>query len=91
MRLTRINPGGYPGGTFVTPVAFPSFTSFNRYNEYAVYAQDNWSIGRRVKLNLGVRYEYFGPQKPCSTGVVVKGLALDDFVVEIDAYGVIDD
>ena len=35
--------------------------------------------------------EYFGPQKPCSTGVVVKGLALDDFVVEIDAYGVIDD
>jgi enamine deaminase RidA (YjgF/YER057c/UK114 family) len=35
--------------------------------------------------------EYFGPQKPCSTGVVVKGLALDDFVVEIDAYGVIDE
>jgi enamine deaminase RidA (YjgF/YER057c/UK114 family) len=35
--------------------------------------------------------EFFGPQKPCSTGVVVKGLALDDFVVEIDAYGVIDD
>jgi enamine deaminase RidA (YjgF/YER057c/UK114 family) len=35
--------------------------------------------------------EYFGPQKPCSTGVVVKGLALDEFVVEIDAYGVIDD
>ena len=35
--------------------------------------------------------EFFGLQKPCSTGVVVKGLALEDFVVEIDAYGVIDD
>lgn len=57
-----INPGGFPGGTFVTPVPFPSFTSFNRYNEYALYAQDNWSIGNRLKLNLGARYEYFGPQ-----------------------------
>ena len=35
--------------------------------------------------------EYFGTQKPCSTGLVVKGLALDEFVVEIDAYGVVDD
>ena len=58
-----INPGGFPGGTFVTPVPFPSFTSFNRYNEYALYAQDNWSVGTRLKLNLGVRYEYFGPQR----------------------------
>ena len=57
-----IDPNGYPGGSFVTPVEFPSFTSFNRYNEFALYAADNWSIGRRLKLNLGVRYEYFGPQ-----------------------------
>ena len=34
--------------------------------------------------------EFFGPQKPCSTGLVVKGLAVEEFVVEIDAYGVID-
>ena len=33
--------------------------------------------------------EFFGPQKPCSTGIVVKGLALEELVVEIDAYGVI--
>ena len=57
-----INPLGYPGGTFVTPVGEPSFTSFNRYNEFALYFQDNWSVGDRLKLNLGVRYEYFGPQ-----------------------------
>ena len=35
--------------------------------------------------------EYFGPLKPCSTGLVVKGLALPELVMEIDAYGVIDD
>lgn len=35
--------------------------------------------------------EYFGPQKPRSTGVMVKGLALDEYFVEIDAYGVMDD
>jgi len=58
-----INPNGYPGGSFVTPVQQPSFTSFNRYNEYALYVQDNWSIGPRLKINLGLRYEYFGPQQ----------------------------
>ncbi len=59
---TAINPEGYPGGTYVTPVSLPSFTSFNRYNEFALYANDNWSIGNRVTVNLGIRYEYYGPQ-----------------------------
>jgi len=57
-----INPKGFPGQTYVTPVEFPSFLSKNRYSEFALYANDNWSLGDRVKLNLGVRYEYFGPQ-----------------------------
>ncbi len=35
--------------------------------------------------------EYFGELQPCSTGIVVKGLAFEEMVVEIDAYGVIDD
>ena len=58
-----INPNGYPGGTYTTPVNFPSFTSFNRYNEFALYAQDNWSVLDRLTVNLGLRYEYFGPQR----------------------------
>jgi outer membrane receptor protein involved in Fe transport len=57
-----INPKGFPGGTYVTPVEFPTFLSKNRYSEFALYAADNWNFGDRVKLNLGVRYEYFGPQ-----------------------------
>jgi hypothetical protein len=60
---TAINPRGFPGGTYVTPVELPSFTSFNRYNEYALYAQDNWRVTNRVTVNLGLRYEYYGPQK----------------------------
>ena len=60
---TAINPKGFPGGTYVTPVELPSFTSFNRYNEFALYVNDNWSLRNRLTLNLGVRYEYFGPQK----------------------------
>jgi outer membrane receptor protein involved in Fe transport len=59
---TAINPEGFPGGTYTTPVSLPSFTSFNRYNEFALYANDNWSVGNRVTVNLGVRYEYYGPQ-----------------------------
>ena len=46
----------------MTPVSLPSFTSFNRYNEFALYANDNWSVGNRVTVNLGLRYEYYGPQ-----------------------------
>ena len=35
--------------------------------------------------------EFFGDLKPCSTSLIVSGLALPELVVEIDAYGVIDD
>ena len=59
---TAINPGGYPGGTYVTPVTLPSFFSANRYNEFALYANDNWRVGNRLTVNLGIRYQYFGPQ-----------------------------
>ena len=60
---TAINPHGMPGGTYVTPVDLPSFTSFNRYDEFALYVQDNWNFTNRLTINLGLRYEYFGPQK----------------------------
>jgi len=61
-----IDPNGYPGGTYTTPVNPPTFLSNNTYNEFAVYGQDTWSVSDRVKLNLGVRYEYYGPQTKSS-------------------------
>lgn len=59
---TAINPNGYPGGTYTTPVSLPSFNSKNKYNEFAVYVNDNWQFSNRVTVNLGLRYEYYGPQ-----------------------------
>jgi outer membrane receptor protein involved in Fe transport len=59
---TAINPNGYPGGTYTTPVSLPSFNSKNSYNEFALYANDNWTVSNRVTVNLGLRYEYYGPQ-----------------------------
>jgi len=34
---------------------------------------------------------YFEPLKPCGTGIIVKGLAREELLVEIDAWGFIDD
>ena len=34
---------------------------------------------------------YFGDPRPCQTGVVVKGLATQELLIEIDAWGFIDD
>ncbi|HTR26295.1 MAG TPA: carboxypeptidase regulatory-like domain-containing protein [Terriglobales bacterium] len=32
-----------------------------RANEFASYIQDDWRLSSRLTLNLGVRWEYFGP------------------------------
>jgi enamine deaminase RidA (YjgF/YER057c/UK114 family) len=34
---------------------------------------------------------FFGEPRPCQTGVVVKGLAREELLIEIDAWGFIDD
>ena len=34
---------------------------------------------------------YFGEPRPCQTGVVVKGLAREEMLIELDAWGFIDD
>jgi hypothetical protein len=64
MYQAAVDPQGkYPGQTVTLPVTFPSFTRNNRYNEWALYANDTWSVTRNLKLNLGLRYEYYGVQK----------------------------
>jgi outer membrane receptor protein involved in Fe transport len=60
---TAINPNGFPGGTYTTPVSLPSFNSKNKYNEFAFYVNDNWSVTDRLTVNAGVRYEFYGPQE----------------------------
>jgi hypothetical protein len=60
---TAINPGGYPGGRYTTPVNLPSFNSRNSYNEFALYFNDSWAVTDKLTVNMGVRYEYYGPQQ----------------------------
>jgi enamine deaminase RidA (YjgF/YER057c/UK114 family) len=43
------------------------------------------------KSTYPVIRQFVGDLWPCGTGVVVKGLAREEFLIEIDAYGFIDD
>lgn len=59
-----IDPQGhYPGDTITLPVSAPSFTRDNTYNEFALYGMDSFKLFRGFTANLGLRYEYYGPQK----------------------------
>jgi hypothetical protein len=40
-----------------------------RANEFAAYVQDDWRISPRLTVNLGVRWEYFGPPHNFQPGV----------------------
>jgi hypothetical protein len=59
--------GGYGGWYYasaaVVPAtgAIPDFYRGYRANEVAIYGQDDWRVTSRLTLNLGVRWEYFGP------------------------------
>lgn len=54
--------GAFPGGTINLPVSAPDFSRNNRYNESALYFNDSWRVRPNLTLNLGLRYEYYGPQ-----------------------------
>lgn len=47
------------------PVYYRGF----RANEWAAYGQDDWRISSRLTLNLGLRWEYFGPPHNFQSGV----------------------
>ena len=41
-------------------LARPSYNRDYTNNQFYGFAQDNWRVTRRLTLNVGVRYEYFG-------------------------------
>jgi hypothetical protein len=41
--------------------AVPNFYRGYRANEVGIYGQDDWRVTSRLTLNLGLRWEYFGP------------------------------
>jgi hypothetical protein len=71
-----VNPNGaYPcyrnaQGTYLEtsscdvslPVSSPNFSRSNRYQDGAAYATDSYKISPQLTVNLGVRWEIYGPQ-----------------------------
>jgi hypothetical protein len=61
------NNGGFGGWYYasasVNPTTgqLPDFYRGYRANEVAFYGQDDWRVNSRLTLNLGLRWEYFGP------------------------------
>jgi len=63
-----ITGGAYYGGAYYVSASVnptnnqtPDFYRGYRANEFAGFAQDDWRISTRLTLNLGLRWEYFGP------------------------------
>jgi hypothetical protein len=42
------------------PLTNSDYARTYRQTEWAAFVQDNWKIARRLTVNLGLRYEYFG-------------------------------
>lgn len=59
-----INPQGrFPGQSVPLPTGSPNFTRNNKYSEFALYGSDSFKLFPGFTANLGLRYEYYGPQK----------------------------
>jgi len=48
--------------TMTLPVSSPNFSRSNRYQDGAAYVNDSYKASPKLTLNLGVRWEIYGPQ-----------------------------
>jgi hypothetical protein len=44
------------------PAVSPNFSRSNRYSDGAAYFNDSWKVNTKLTLNLGLRWEAYGPQ-----------------------------
>jgi hypothetical protein len=66
------------GDVSTSTIAVGDPERFVRVNAFSLFAGDTWQITKRLSLNLGLRYEYFGPlhsdRKDIANFVPGKGL-----------------
>jgi hypothetical protein len=69
--------GGYGYGSITyaeaslnpTTGQLPVYYRGYRANEVAIYGQDDWRVSPRLTVNLGLRWEYFGPPQNFQPGI----------------------
>jgi hypothetical protein len=73
---TLFTGGHYYGGAYYVSAAVnptnsqaPNVYRGYRANEFAGFAQDDWRISSRLTVNLGLRWEYYGPPHNFQPGV----------------------
>jgi hypothetical protein len=57
--------GGYvqtSACTIQLPATSPNFSRSNRYDDGSLYANDSYKVSPKLTLNLGLRWEIYGPQ-----------------------------
>ncbi len=52
--------GQLPGQVLNAPFTAPSFTRHFHYNEVGIFGEDTWKLTKRLTVNVGLRWEYFG-------------------------------
>ncbi len=62
-----------------------SIDAGERQNRYFIYGQDSWRVTQKLSLNLGLRWEYYQPEKVSSPG---KGANVDINTGEMLVYGI---
>lgn len=71
-----VTGGHYYGGAYYVSAAVnptnsqaPVLYRGYRANEFAAFGQDDWRINSRLTVNLGLRWEYFGPPHNFQPGI----------------------
>jgi len=62
------------------------FESLDRQMQYSAFAQESWQINPNLTLNLGLRYDFFGPPKE-KQGRVANFIPKGDHIVRVEGPG----
>ena len=74
------------GDVSTSSIAVGNPERFVKVNAFNFFAGDNWQITKKLNLNLGLRYEYFGPLH--SSGVADLGVFVSGKGLQVQGNGI---